>query len=312
MLKFSIIVPVYGVEKYISKCIESVKKQTLKEFECLIIDDDTKDNSIKVAQNLIKNDNRFEIYHKEKGGLSDTRNYGIERAQGEYILFLDSDDYIAPTLLEDAYHKAKENNSDIVCFDMMYVYENGEEKNSSAGEYSLTSYKENPKLIFINNSANNKIFKKSFLENRRFIKGIWYEDLASVPIWLAQANNVSFVKKPLYYYLQREGSISHSADKRIFDIYKSINIIKKELNLKSEDLANMYYDNCLVMTTLRIRAIEDKKTRKEFYLENVNHLFNDYPNWAKNLPKGNYNFKQKIVFKLLEHKMIDLLDWIFR
>lgn len=310
-MKFSIIVPVYGVEKYIAKCIESIKQQTLSDFECLIIDDETKDNSIEVAQKVIGNDSRFKLFHKKNGGLSDTRNYGIMQAQGEYIFFLDSDDYVGETLLEDTYAKAKENDSDIVCFDMMYVYENGEENISSAGEYDITNYHDNPNLLFINNSANNKIFKTEFIKERRFVKGIWYEDLASIPVWLAQANNVGFVKKPLYYYVQREGSISHSADKRIFDIYKSINIIKSDLNLRSEDLATMYYENCLVMTTLRIRAIEDKKMRKEFYLENVKHLYKDYPNWAKDLPKNKYSFKQRVVFKLLEYRMISLLDLIY-
>ena len=310
-MKFTIIVPVYGVEKYIAKCIESIKAQTLTDFECLIIDDETKDNSIAVAEEAIGDDARFKIYHKSNGGLSDTRNYGIKLAQGEYIFFLDSDDYIGPTLLEDTYAKAIVNNSDIVCFDMMYVYDNGEEKVSSAGEYDVTNFKDNPDLLFINNSANNKIFKTDFIRERRFVKGIWYEDLASVPVWLAQANNVGFVKKPLYFYLQREGSISHSADKRIFDIYKSINIIKNDLNLKNEDVARLYYDDCLVMTTLRIRAIEDKALRKAFYLKNVEHLNRDYPNWAHDLPKENYSFKQRIVFKLLELKMIDLLDLIY-
>lgn len=311
MLKFSIIVPVYGVEKYILKCIESVKDQTLEDFECLIINDGTKDNSMELAKQAIGDDSRFKIFDKKNGGLSDTRNYGIERAQGEYIFFLDSDDYIGPTLLEDTYKKAKENDSDIVCFDMMYVYENGKEKVSSAGEYDVTSYRETPELLFINNSANNKIFKNVFMKNRRFVEGIWYEDLASVPVWLAQANNVGFVKKPLYFYLQREGSISHSADKRIFDIYKSIGIIKKDLDLRSEDLSRLYYDDCLVMTTLRIRDIENKKLRKDFYLKNVEHLNKDYPNWAKDLPKDRYSFKQRIVFKLLQLKLISLLDLIY-
>ena len=310
-MKFSIIVPVYGVEKYIAKCIETIKSQTLEDFECLIIDDETKDNSIKVAEEVIAGDERFKIYHKKNGGLSDTRNYGIKLAKGEYVFFLDSDDYIDSELLERTYEKAEKNECEIVCFDMMYTYDDGRECISSCGDYGVTDYSENPNIIFINNSANNKIFKRSFIESRRFVKGIWYEDLASIPVWLAQANRVGFVKKPLYYYYQREGSISHSADKRIFDIYKSINIIKNDLSLSSEQVSELYYNNCLVMTTLRIRDIEDKKLRKEFYLENVNNLNRDYPNWANELPENKYSFKQTIVFALLKYKMISLLDLIY-
>lgn len=308
MTKFSVIVPVYNVEKYISKCIESVKGQSLTDFECLIIDDGTKDKSIEKAIEAIGNDERFKIYHKVNGGLSDARNYGIDKATGEYLFFLDSDDYIGNTLLEDTYNMAKKYDSDIVCFDMMYVYDNGEEKISYGADFECKSYKDDKSVIFINNSSNNKIYRRSFMNDKRFIKGMWYEDLAVIPVWLSKANNVSHVSKPLYYYLQREGSISHSADPRIFDIYKALNIIKEELHT---DLTDLYLDNCLIMTTLRIRDIEDKNMRIDFYYKHVNYLDNDCPKWYDAIKDKDYNIKQKIVFFLLKHRMIKLLDRLY-
>ena len=308
MTKFSVIVPVYNVEKYISKCIESVKGQTLTDFECLIINDGTKDKSIEKAIEAIGNDERFKIYHKVNGGLSDARNYGIDKATGEYLFFLDSDDYIGNTLLEDTYNMAKKYDSDIVCFDMMYVYDNGEEKISYGADFECKSYKDDQSVIFINNSSNNKIYRRSFMNDKRFIKGMWYEDLAVIPVWLSKANNVSHVGKPLYYYLQREGSISHSADPRIFDIYKALNIIKEELHT---DLTDLYLDNCLIMTTLRIRDIEDKNMRIDFYYKHVDYLDNDCPKWYDAIKDKDYNIKQKIVFFLLKHRMIKLLDRLY-
>lgn len=307
-MRFSIIIPVYNVEKYISKCIESVKGQTLTDFECLIIDDGTKDKSIEKAIEAIGNDERFKIYHKVNGGLSDARNYGIDKATGEYLFFLDSDDYIGNTLLEDTYNMAKKHDSDIVCFDMMYVYDNGEEKISFGADFECKSYKDDKSVIFINNSSNNKIYRRSFMDDKRFIKGMWYEDLAVIPVWLSKANNVSHVGKPLYYYLQREGSISHSADPRIFDIYKALNIIKEELHT---DLTDLYLDNCLIMTTLRIRDIEDKDMRIDFYYKHVDYLDNDCPKWYDAIKNKDYNIKQKIVFFLLKHRMIKLLDRLY-
>ena len=304
----SVIVPVYNVEKYISKCLESVKAQTLTDFECLIIDDGTKDNSIEKAIEVIGNDERFRIYHKVNGGLSDARNYGIDKATGEYLFFLDSDDYISDTLLEDTYNMAKKYDSDIVCFDMMYVYDNGEEKISYGADFECKSYKDDNSVIFINNSSNNKIYRRTFMNDKRFIKGMWYEDLAVIPVWLSKANNVSHVSKPLYYYLQREGSISHSADPRIFDIYKALRLVKSEINT---DLTNLYLNNCLIMTTLRIRDINDKKMRKSYYHKNVDYLNNDCKGWYSATKNRNYNYKQRIVFFLLKHKMIDLLDMIY-
>ena len=308
MTKFSVIVPVYNVEKYISKCIESVKGQTLTDFECLIINDGTKDKSIEKAIEAIGNDERFKIYHKVNGGLSDARNYGIDKATGEYLFFLDSDDYIGNTLLEDTYNMAKKYDSDIVCFDMMYVYDNGEEKISYGADFECKSYKDDKSVIFINNSSNNKIYRRSFMNDKRFIKGMWYEDLAVIPVWLSKANNVSHVGKPLYYYLQREGSISHSADPRIFDIYKALNIIKEELHT---DLTDLYLDNCLIMTTLRIRDIEDKNMRIDFYYKHVDYLDNDCPKWYDAIKDKDYNIKQRIVFFLLKHRMIKLLDRLY-
>ena len=310
-MKFSIIIPVYNVEKYITKCIESVKAQTLTDFECLIINDGTKDNSVEIANKVINGDDRFVIHHKVNGGLSDARNYGIAKAQGEYVFLLDSDDYIGETLLEDTYNMAKRYDSDIVCFDMMYVYEDGRESVSSGGNFEVTNFKDNKDLIFINNSANNKVYRRSFLEGEEFVKGMWYEDLAVIPTWLAQANNVSHVAKPLYYYLQREGSISHSADPRIFDIYTSIDMNKKALGLSSEALSKLYFNDCLVMTTLRIRDIEDNKMRLEFYKRNIEELDKHYPNWYQDVMKYDYSLKQKLVFTLLKNKWIKLLDRIY-
>ena len=310
-MKFSIIIPVYNVEKYITKCIESVKAQTLTDFECLIINDGTKDNSVEIANKAINGDDRFVIHHKVNGGLSDARNYGIAKAQGEYVFLLDSDDYIGETLLEDTYNMAKKYDSDIVCFDMMYVCEDGRESVSSGGNFEVTNFKDNPSLIFINNSANNKIYRRTFLEDKEFVKGMWYEDLAVIPTWLAKANNVSHVAKPLYYYWQREGSISHSADPRIFDIYTSIDMNKKALGLSSEALSKLYFNDCLVMTTLRIRDIEDNKMRLEFYKRNIEELDKHYPNWYQDVMKCDYSLKQKLVFTLLKNKWIKLLDRIY-
>ena len=191
---------------------------------------------------------------------------------------------------------------------MMYVYDNGDEKISYGADFECKSYKDDNSVIFINNSSNNKIYRRTFMNDKRFIKGMWYEDLAVIPVWLSKANNVSHVSKPLYYYLQREGSISHSADPRIFDIYKALNIIKEQLHT---DLTDLYLDNCLIMTTLRIRDIEDKNMRIDFYNKHINYLDNDCPKWYDAMKEKNYNIKQKIVFFLLKHRMIKLLDRLY-
>ena len=309
-MKVSVIVPVYNVEQYIEKCLLSIKDQTLTDFECLIINDGTKDNSVEVAKRVVGDDSRFKFFDKENGGLSDARNFGIEKTSGEYLCFIDSDDYIAPDLLELTYKMGKENDSDIVCFDMYYVNEDGSLEYSWGSNYKGTSnYKDSKEIIFSNNSANNKIYKTSFMKDKRFFKGMWYEDMAVIPTWIAAANNMAHVYKPLYYYVQRQGSITHKADIRIFDIYKAISMVKNKLQLGAYEVRGLFFENCLVMTTLRIKEIGDKKTRIEYYKKNVELLEEQYPNWYSDVKKdSDYNFKQKVIFFLLHMKMIGLVE----
>ena len=309
-MKVSVIVPVYNVERYIEKCLLSIKNQTLSDFECLIINDGTKDASIAVAKIVVGSDSRFKFFDKENGGLSDARNFGIEKANGEYLCFIDSDDYIAPDLLELTYNMGKENNSDIVCFDMYYVNEDGSLEYSWGSNYTgVSNYKDNKEIIFSNNSANNKIYKASFIKDKRFFKGMWYEDLAVIPTWIAAANNMAHVYKPLYYYVQRQGSITHKADIRIFDIYKAISMVKNKLQLGAYEVRGLFFENCLVMTTLRIKEISDKEIRIEYYKKNVELLEEQYPNWYSDVKSDkDYNFKQKIIFFLLHYKLFSLVE----
>ena len=310
-MKVSVIVPVYNVEDYIEKCLLSIQKQTLKDFECLIIDDGSPDNSIEKAKALIGNDARFAISHKVNGGLSDARNYGLDLAIGDYVCFVDSDDYIEEDMLEKVYDNAVENDSDIVCFDLSYVYEDGRREVSKGADFKVSSYEENDEIIFINNSANNKLYRRKFMKDRSFIKGMWYEDLASVPVWLAKAKRVSYVAEPLYNYVQRDGSISHSADPRIFDVYKAISRIKEELNLDSYDVNGLYLKHCLVATTLRIRGIEDKKVRREYFEKNIELLNENYEDWYRASKDEEFSFKHRVVFWLLKHKWFSLLNLIY-
>lgn len=310
-MKFSVIVPVYNVEKYITKCLESVKSQTLTDFECLVINDGTKDGSIEVAKNVTKDDQRFIYLDKENGGLSDARNLGLSKAKGEYVFFLDSDDFIDSNLLLDTYNMAKKYDSDIVLFDLYHEDENGNYSITKGGYKEVTSYKDDKELLFVVNSANNKIYKRDLLKDKQFIKGMWYEDMASIPVWLCKANNVSYVNKPLYHYIQRGSSITHSTDERVFDIYKALDNIKKELGIESKDISKLYLKNCLMMTTLRIKDMDDKEIRLNYYKKNMDLLDDNYRDWYKDINNVNFNIKQKIIFFLLKHEKYKLVDRIY-
>src|SRR5690554_1320463 len=142
--KISIIIPVYGVEKYIAKCIESIKNQTFTNFEAILINDGTKDNSVAVAEQAIAGDDRFIILHKENGGQGSARNLGLDNARGDYIAFIDSDDWVEPRYLQAMHEKITEEDADVCTCDVLYVDINGktvrEFKNNPLGYYENNDY----------------------------------------------------------------------------------------------------------------------------------------------------------------------------
>jgi glycosyltransferase involved in cell wall biosynthesis len=173
MVKVSVIVPVYGVEKYIKKCISSIINQTFSDFEIIVVDDGTKDNSIKIIKDNF-HDDRIKIFHKENGGLASARNYGITKASGKYMFFVDSDDFLEPNCLLEMYNEIINKDVDMVICDYYKYFENGHKTH----EKMIPFYdKENNKchvismpcsvckLIKSNIIKDNKI---TFLENHYF------------------------------------------------------------------------------------------------------------------------------------------------
>lgn len=215
MPKFSIILPCYNVEKYLAKSIDSVLAQTYPDFELLVVIDGSPDQSIKIAEKYATKDSRIKVFEKENGGLSDARNYGLERAQGEFIYFMDSDDWIEPDLLKDNLDIMTEENLDFVVFGYIQDDENTEGKviDSQQKLPQVEEWKKNdPNLevdqfhLGILGYAWNKVYRKSFLDKHsfRFRKGIsLVEDiLFNAPIY-AVSDKIRFNQKAYYHYLNR-------------------------------------------------------------------------------------------------------------
>ena len=176
MTKISVIVPVYNVEKYLSKCLDSLANQTLKDIEIIIVNDGSPDNSQKIIDEYVKKYNNMKSYIKENGGLSDARNFGIKKATGEYISFLDSDDYVTHDMYERMYEKAISNNFDIVVCDLNYVTDDKITKIYSRIEKDTDNIKK--EMLDIYPSACNKIFKKELFDSGiEFKKGVLFEDV---------------------------------------------------------------------------------------------------------------------------------------
>lgn len=221
--KISIIVPIYNVEKYLRECLESVKKQTLREFECICVNDGSTDNSLEIAEEFAREDVRFTVYSKENGGLSSARNFGIQKAQGEYIYLLDSDDYIELTAMDTLYGSAKKDNLDILFFEGKTFYE--EENLKEQYSYYDTAYlRKNVydgiytgkevlvQLItagdYIVSACLQMVRREYLLENNIwFCEGVLYEDNIFTIHNLYKAQRVGCIHSQLFNRRMRAGSI---------------------------------------------------------------------------------------------------------
>ncbi|WP_273838841.1 glycosyltransferase family 2 protein [Providencia rettgeri] len=244
--EISIIIPVYNVENYIEKCINSVKSQSFTDFECLIIDDGSPDNSIPIAKTLIQDDTRFTIYQQKNIGLGPARNTGLNYATGKYIVFIDSDDYIEKDYLFELINKIKLENADICTCDVKLVDGNGEKIKEFINQPD--KYREKNDILntqlYIANWAWNKIYKKECFENTRFASHIQTFEDVYITFQILYNRKITSVNKLLYNYVHREGSISHSLKPTLLHDRLAITqnhknfLIKNNLFDKNKD----YYD----------------------------------------------------------------------
>lgn len=232
-MKLSIIVPVYNVERYIKKCIISLLNQDLanSEYEIIIINDGTKDNSIQIVKELQHNYSNIVLFSQENKGLGAARNYGITKAKGEYIWFVDSDDWIEPNIIATLYKEVKQESLDCIRFAWKKVNISGEE----IGKKDL-NFNSIPSNVY---NGENFIqyalgyscyacmfwFKKNYLEtnNFRFTEGVFYEDVDAIPTLILSAKKAKFSNIMVYNYYIRETSIVNSFNpQKVNDLLKAI------------------------------------------------------------------------------------------
>lgn len=212
----SVIIPIYRVENYLEKCIESVRNQTYRDMEIILVDDGSPDGCGAICDRYRNLDGRIKVLHKENGGLSDARNKGIDMATGEYILFVDSDDFIHPQMLEILYHAIQETGADISVCGFKEVGEKDEViPESIAIEEELEIF-ENQEVMnqlqhknLITVVAWNKLYKREiFADDIRYPKGRLHEDEFLIHQVLHRCKRTVYVERELYYYVRREDSIT--------------------------------------------------------------------------------------------------------
>lgn len=223
----SIIVPVYNVKLYLERCVKSICNQTYLNLQIILVDDGSTDGSGQVCDNLAEQDSRIVVVHKQNGGLSDARNAGLDIAQGEYIGFVDSDDFIEKEMYQILYNKIKNTDAEVVNIGYRRVDENNTFFSSAVKRKkdAFISNKEFLRELYLfegDVSACTKLYKKHILEKLRFKKNICNEDLVFMFELLPQIKGIEFVAEIGYNYFIRSGSISNSGySKTIVDMVKN-------------------------------------------------------------------------------------------
>ena len=227
--KISVIVSVYNTEKYVEKCIESILNQTYSNLELILIEDKSTDHSLEILRKYKERKNVVLIENPQNRGLSYSRNIGLKNSSGDYIGYIDSDDYIEPDYYEKLYEALIKNKADIAVCDMKLYYEKTKTFQINRGCDG------NKTIDFINNglaaSACNKLFKRQIIEKYPFAEGKVNEDIAVVVPALLEAKKIQYVPDVYYYYVQRENSIQNSAfSEKRFDIFAGIDSTLKRIS----------------------------------------------------------------------------------
>lgn len=231
MIKISVIVPVYNTEKYLSKCLDSLVNQTLNEIEIIVVNDGSQDDSQKIIDEYSSKFTQIKSFQKPNGGLSDARNFGIEKAKGEFIGFVDSDDYVDFGMFESMYRKATEHQAEIVLCDLEKVNEKGEAFRALPQSPQLPE-KINLKddfTIFGEMScfACNKIFKADLFEHHKFKKGIHFEDIELIPQLVLNSKVLAKINQPYYKYFERQDSITRTHTEKGLDMFLAVENVAK-------------------------------------------------------------------------------------
>ena len=323
MPKVSIIVPVYNVEKYLNKCLNSLVNQTFKDIEIIIINDGSPDNSKQIIENYkAKYDNIIKVINQQNQGLSASRNNGLKIASGDYIIFVDSDDYIELNMVEKMYNKILEEQADVVICGNNVVNEDYK-LISKTFPNKYESYNFITQMIFGNLSAWNKIIRKSILNDSTllFRKNVWYEDIDFSFKLFLKSKKICILHENLYNYSLRPGSIMSSknlvknldlidAFDEIISSAKKNNCYEKYYNEIEFLVINHLYISCVVRI---ITNDYSSKNEKNKLLNTIFKYMNEnFYNYSKNEYLKILPSNRKLIFYLINLKFYYIIKFIFK
>ena len=312
MPKVSIIIPVYNVSKYLPTCLNSLVNQTLKDIEVIVVNDGSPDDSQDIIDKYVKKYPKIiKSYIKENGGQGSARNYGLKKATGEYIGYVDSDDYVCTDMYEKLYNKAKKDDLDIAICGNYLVYEDSPKRDIELNNHILDDPQAN--AFFGKLAVWNKIYKKKIVEGLVFRSKVWYEDLDFTVKAMLKTKKIGYLDEPLYCYLIREGSTMNNSNVvRNLEIFEAFDQIKDNKKYFSY-IEYLAIDNIYISAIVRvINALTDPKVKKDAISKMLTYMKTNFPNFKHNeyiklLPRN-----RKIVYHLVKLKQYWLIKLIFK
>ncbi len=320
-MKASIIIPVYNVEKYLGKCIESAMNQTEKDIEIILVDDGSSDTSREICDGYSMRDERIKVIHQENKGLGGARNTGIAAATADWLFFLDSDDYLDEDTVEKTLEAAEKYQTDMVVFGMRSVDEKGFALASLVdGVEKNTAFaaEEKKDMIICLPAACNKAYKRELFEKSGVIfpEGVWYEDIRTTLKLMLFAGKVVYIPEVMYNYLSREGSITKNINagrnKEIIEAFEDLLGYFKaqgKLEMFHDELEFLTLYHVYIVASVRVIRIDRKHGLVGEFADFTRKNFPDYKEnkYLQMLTKN-----EKILFNLLEKKRYRTISLIFK
>lgn len=309
----SLIVPVYNADKHINKCLVSFFNQSYKDFEVIFVNDGSNDNSKTILETYLGCGLEMKIIDKENGGQGSARNLGLQYARGEFVCFVDIDDYISDEMLSKLINCQKETNADIVWCDAYLEKEDiiiGKlDENTIVTDHVIKQYMMN------NAGPCRKLIRKELLiKNNLYFPHIrFYEDIAVVPAYGLYAKKIVYINEPLYYYIQHEGSTMHQKnyDIRLECIFESLEILRKQFinsgkyDVYKDELEYLYITHLLHAASLRFFSFKEDGKNSLIRISEVMKM--DFPNWRKNKYYVKKDWKDKLICELFYRKKYFIL-----
>ena len=300
----SVIIPVYNVEQYLSKCLDSVVNQTYKNIEIICVNDGSTDNCSAILDEYKNRDERIKIINQENGGLAAARNTGLQNASGEFIYFLDSDDWISPDLLESALVAIQNANADVAMFDVYNVYGensyvpvNRVSKFVKAHNTNVLRYKEDANIRDLQCMVWSKLYRRSYLveHNLQFIERMRFGE--DVPFWFALLYSnpkIVFIGKPLYFYRKRGTSLTA----------KTYDLIDKQWNIYQECIKTDAYQNAGELERAYIFDFNTRMAIYNFSAMTSLKLLLPYEKSLRKFTEEYKKFKSLNLFKLRGYRLL--------